>query len=142
MARDPVLVLGGKRAVQVNPDRISARFDIDPVPFALHRQAVRPLGQSVECAGRPFAGVLAVDLDLVSKLGWSAAIIGARLDAAARLRGTANLDSAVPRRIDPVLEMQVVFIEVAHGVEQRLPIAPADERLPRDRVPCSYSGRS
>ena len=136
-------VPGGKHAVDVNSDRILARFDIDSVPFARHRQGVRGPGQFVDGAGHSFAGLLAVDLDLVSRIGWSAGVIGALRAAAARLRGPANRDSAVPGRIDPVLEMQVVFLGVPHGVEQRLPLAPADGRLPViGPVPCHSFWRS
>ena len=107
----------GKHAVHVYPDRIAARFEIDPVPFARHGRAVREPGQSVDGDGYPFAGVLAVDLDLESDLGWSAAVIGALCDAVARLRGIANRDSAVPERIGPLPEMHVAFPEVPHGVQ-------------------------
>ena len=108
---------GVYHAVDVNSDRIVARFEIDPVPFARHRRAVREPGQSVDGAGHPFAGVLAVDLDLESDLGWSAAVIGALGDAVAHLRGIANRDSAVPGRIGPLPEMHVAFPEVPYGVQ-------------------------
>ena len=90
--------------------------------------------ESVDGDSHPIADVFAVLLDLVSELGWNASLIGALRNAVARLRGTANRDSAVPARIDRVLEMQVLLLKVLHGVEPRPALVPAHERRPRDRT--------